>query len=481
VNQILSFLQATGGFLFIFGIVVLVHELGHFLAAKAVGVYAPRFSIGFGPGPAKRWGETEYRIGIIPLGGYVRMASREDEATAFLEGGSEATAEKSAEAAQTRPRNWDENAMIPFGPRPVPPDRWFESKSLLARLLILVAGVSMNALLTIAVLFGMAWYHGRTIIPTRVVGVVLSHPQTLDLTSRIFPGDTVVSVNGAAVESWTAFQDLLLMTPGDSITLQTSRGQVRVHAGPEASESRAVLAMAIRPFSPPVLDSVDPAMPAAKAGLRRGDRVLALNGAPVSSFDELSDSIRHAPGRDLNLTILRGSETTSIAVQPARVQDADLLSGQTIEIGRIGASGASGARIHEKLGVFAALGLAVEQTGSMATSIVRTLKGLVQRKISFQQLGGPIQIARESGRAAQQGFASLLLLLALLSINLAVLNLLPIPVLDGGQILIVVAEAAKGRPFSPKARQLILGTGVALVLLLMIAVSYNDILRLIRS
>ena len=117
----------------------------------------------------------------------------------------------------------------------------------------------------------------------------------------------------------------------------------------------------------------------------------------------------------------------------------------------------------------------------MAGQIVNTLKGLIQREVSFKELGGPIEIARASGRAAGEGFESLLFLLALLSINLAVLNLLPIPVLDGGQILLLIAESVKGSPFSPKARQYILGTGVALVLLLMLAVSYNDVLRLFRS
>ena len=117
----LGFLQGVGGFIFIFGIVVFVHELGHFLAAKLTGVYAPKFSIGFGPGPSKKWGETQYILGLIPLGGYVRMASRDDEATAFLEGGSEESAARRQESGDVpRTRDWDPNALIPFGPHPVP-------------------------------------------------------------------------------------------------------------------------------------------------------------------------------------------------------------------------------------------------------------------------------------------------------------------------------------------------------------------------
>src|SRR5437762_9936760 len=131
----------------VFGLVIFVHELGHFLAAKATGVYAPRFSIGFGPS-LLRWrrGETEYILALLPLGGYVRMASRHDEETAFLAGRSE---EKTARAPNDP--NYDPNAMIPFGPKPVPENRWFESKPLPARLLIMIAGVVMNALLAVVV------------------------------------------------------------------------------------------------------------------------------------------------------------------------------------------------------------------------------------------------------------------------------------------------------------------------------------------
>jgi regulator of sigma E protease len=159
----------------------------------------------------------------------------------------------------------------------------------------------------------------------------------------------------------------------------------------------------------------------------------------------------------------------------------DPLTGETVTAGRIGARPSPGDVTQNYVGVGAAFTLALSQTGQMAGSIAQTLRGLIQRQVSLRELGGPIMIARESANAAQRGMRSLLVLLALLSINLAVLNLLPIPVLDGGQIVIILAEAVKGSPFSPRARQFILGTGVALVLLLMLVVSYNDILRLFRS
>src|SRR5512141_416005 len=159
----------------VLGLVVFVHELGHFLAAKWMGVYAPRFSVGFGPALWKRrHGETEYVLAALPLGGYVRMASRDDETMARIEGGKpEGVASEQVRMAAgavsgpvaTNPADWDENAMVPFGPKPVPSDRWFESKPLYARVVIMLAGVTMNVLLTLVVSTGVFAYYGRPYLP----------------------------------------------------------------------------------------------------------------------------------------------------------------------------------------------------------------------------------------------------------------------------------------------------------------------------
>jgi regulator of sigma E protease len=171
----------------VFGLVIFVHELGHFLAAKSVGVYTPRFSIGFGPALwRRRRGETEYILAAFPLGGYVRMASRHDEATAFLEGGNEEGAAKPSDDP-----NYDPNAMIPFGPKPVPENRWFESKPLWARLYILLAGVTMNFLLGLVVAIGLAMYYGKVVIPTTVVGAVRPINGKPLLSAAVQPGDTL--------------------------------------------------------------------------------------------------------------------------------------------------------------------------------------------------------------------------------------------------------------------------------------------------
>ncbi len=146
----------------VFGIVIFVHELGHFLAAKRFRVYAPRFSVGFGPALwRRRRGETEYIVAAVPLGGYVRMASKDDESTAFLEGGGEEAIAREQEGGAKKPKDWDPEAMIPHGPKSIPPDRWFESKPLWQRIVILLAGVTMNILLAWVVTVGTVAAYGE--------------------------------------------------------------------------------------------------------------------------------------------------------------------------------------------------------------------------------------------------------------------------------------------------------------------------------
>src|SRR3954470_18337453 len=182
----------------VFGLVVFVHELGHFIAAKLTGVYAPRFSIGFGPSLLKRrFGETEYVLAALPLGGYVRMASREDEVTAFLEGG----AENSATIPADPNKDYDPNAMIPFGPKAIPESRWFESKPLPARLFIMLAGVTMNAVLAYVIYVGLLVHSGAPTLVPVAASVVPGKPAAA---AGIQVGDSIASVNGAPLTDWEA-------------------------------------------------------------------------------------------------------------------------------------------------------------------------------------------------------------------------------------------------------------------------------------
>lgn len=373
--------------LLVFGLVVFVHELGHFLAAKWAGVYAPRFSIGFGPALwRKRWGETEYVIAALPLGGYVRMASKEDEAVAFIEGGTEAG------ATSVTAREWDEQAMQPFGPRPVPPERHFESKPLGKRLIILVAGVTFNAILALVV-------------------------------------------------------------------------------------STGVFATFGRPYLAPVIDSVTAGGAAAAGGLRGGDSVMTIDARPVKTWEEMVDLVGAAAGRELAMKVKRGQDTLTLRVVPAPTKVADPRSGRDTTLGRVGAA------VRPVIGrdpvpLSRAAADGWRWTAGSAFAIVGIVRGLFAGSVGLETLGGPIAIARTSVEAAESGVETLLMLLAFLSINLAVLNLLPIPVLDGGSIVINVLEGIRGKPFSQRTRNNVLKVGIVALLLIFIIVMKNDVFRL---
>ncbi|HEY3257538.1 MAG TPA: M50 family metallopeptidase [Gemmatimonadaceae bacterium] len=376
--------------LFVFAIVIFVHELGHFLAAKAVGVYTPRFSIGFGHALIKkRWGETEYVLAALPLGGYVRMASKDDEATAFMEGGSENAVTRVA----TKGEQPDPNAMIPFGPKPIPPDRWLESKPLWARLTILLAGVTMNVLLALVVTIGMLLAYGMPYVSTRAESVLASRP-------------------------------------------------------------------------------------AASAGLRAGDSLVAINGVPLTSWDSLVTKISASAGTEVVFDVQRPGGRTRIAVTPALDTATSPETGKLEQVGRIGILPMPQSR-PVRFGEAVTSGWRL--TWGMAGTVIEALRGLATRKVAPSELGGPIMIATASVQAARGGLENLLLLISLISVNLAVFNLLPIPILDGGQIMVNVLEAMKGSAFSVRTREYILRAGLAVVLLLFALVTYNDLRRLLLS
>ncbi len=375
--------------LFVFGIVVFVHELGHFLAAKAVGVYTPRFSIGFGKALfRKRYGETEYVLAALPLGGYVRMASKDDEATAFMEGGSENAVTEVA----THDKPLDPDAMIPFGPKPIPPHRWFESKPLWQRLIILLAGVTMNIVLSLVVMTGMFAHYGNPYLSTRA-------------------------------------------------------------------------------------DSLFADRPGALAGLQRGDSIVAIEGKEVD-WEGLVTKVSASPGQALQFDVIRNGQKRQVTITPA----ADTVTNpSTKHVDTVGRIGIVPVQLSKPMGFGEAAQSGWIATWRMAGSVVEALHGLATRKVAASELGGPIMIAQASVQAARGGLENVFFLIALISTNLAVFNLLPIPILDGGQIVIGLLEGIKGSAFSVRTREYILKAGLLAVLLLFALVTYNDIRRLVVS
>ena len=458
----------------VFGLVIFVHELGHFLAAKALGVYTPRFSIGFGPALwRKRKGETEYVLAALPLGGYVRMASRHDEATAFLEGGSETGAAR----AQDDPA-FDPNAMIPFGPKPVPEHRWFESKPLWARLIILLAGVTMNFALGLAVAIGLAMYYGRVIIPTQVIGSVRPVNGQPILSQAIHPGDTLRAVNGAPVRNWSEAMRRVADSQ-DSVSIQTDRGSVTIPVNGPGQPSAEQVALAIDYQLPPVLGDLVPGEVGAKAGFQAGDSVIAINGTPVRTWSEMVLQVANSADQPVTFEVMRKGQRRTVQVTPKSQRATHPATGVVGPVGKIGAYPLD-LTAREPVSFGEAINLGSRTAWLMGTSIIGTVSDLFTRKVSLDQLGGPIAITRASVQAARTGLESLFYLIALLSINVAILNLLPIPILDGGQVLINVLESVRGSPFSLKTREYILRGGLLVILALFVLVMFNDTRGLFR-
>jgi regulator of sigma E protease len=457
----------------VFGLVIFVHELGHFVAAKLTGVYAPRFSIGFGPALfRKRRGETEYVLAALPLGGYVRMASRHDGEAAMLEGGSE-------ESSSLKPgdEGYDPEAMMPFGPKPIPEHRWFESKPLAARLFIMIAGVAMNVVLAYTVYVVINVYYGEPVVPSRVIGAVQALPGAPAL-SQLATGDTIVAVNGGAVRNWNQVAERIAESSGDAVAIRTNRGEVRVAVGGSGQPSATDVARAIDVLLPPVIGDVVPGTPAARAGLRGGDSVAAIGGTPLRGWSDLLEHVSAAPGTDLRFDIIRAGQHIAMTLRPESTSVRDPSTKQSRTVGRIGAYNAS-ISAREPMAFGQALSVAGEQTWATGTQIIDVVRGLLTRQISLNQLGGPIAITRASVAAAKSGLETLLGLIAMLSVNVAVLNLLPIPILDGGQILLNVAEAAKGQPFSMRTREYILRVGLVVILMIFVLSTFNDLKALL--
>lgn len=385
--------------LFVFGIVVFIHELGHFLAAKSVGVYAPIFSLGWGKRLfGIRRGETDYRVSMFPLGGFVRMASREDESMAGIEGGGQMAApdeDTLAEARKSAGALWDDQAMVPFGPRAVPQERWVESKPIWARLFILSAGVIANILLAIVVSSGVFMSYGRSYVPAVVDSVVTGGPAQA---AGVMPGDTIVSIDGARIKSWN---DVL-------------------------------------------------------------DRVSAVTSGSLA------------------LIVARSGGQQTISLEPTIADGVNVNTGAPRKVGRIGIA-VRNEVAHESMSAGESVEAGLQATWRMTTGVGDVLKGLVSREVPMSNLGGPIEIARASVKASSGGAEMLWSLIAFLSLNIAIVNLIPIPVLDGGQMLVTIAEGIKGKALTVRTREWLARVGVFSVLLLIVVVTFNDIKRLVFS
>jgi regulator of sigma E protease len=443
--------------LFVLGVLIFVHELGHFLAAKAVGIGVPRFSIGFGPATPLRFrrGETEYVVAWFPLGGYVKMASREEqEAMSSVEGGALEDA--------------------------YPPEKLFESKPLGARIVVISAGVLMNVLFAWVVYTGLAGLRGRTEDPTTTLGpvVVEQLPAEAAALGDVQPGTRVVRLNGDTVASWQEMMRRVLDPTEDALVFEfADRAPIRLPVEGTDVESRTRIARALAPAWPPRAGAITPGLPADEAGLVAGDEIVSVEGRSVGYWHDIPSLVEPRAGDSLRFEVRRADSLFAVTMVPVERAVPDPWGDELRRVGQIGFGVPDIEPIHVRFGPLGAPVEGLRRVWGDVELVWVTVSGIVTRKVSAEEVGGPILIGQLSARAARLGIAPLLMLMALISVNLAILNLLPIPALDGGHLLFLLWEGVRGEPLSLEARLRLTQVGILLLLALMVLVFRNDLLR----
>jgi regulator of sigma E protease len=450
----------------VLGVLIFVHELGHFMTAKAVDIEVPRFSIGFGPRVIgfKR-GETEYVISLLPLGGYVKMAGMEEMEA--IEGGPVNTGENAAEAVERvegQPRT----------PRP----RDFDSKSLPARALVISAGVIMNLLFAFVVFAVLAAVWGVPADPgTRIADIREEYlPAEAQGLLAIQPGARVTEVNGRAVTTQDELHYELLRARAGSTTLTFDNAPPLTFDLPSRDEDRGAVIASLDPSSDmrAILGQINPG-PGREAGLQTGDTIVQINGQPVTGWHDFVSRIERSAGVPLPFLVGRDGGRVTLTVTPEeRAFDSGLRAG------RIGVSPLESSRVpRDRVGVVEAIGVGAADTWRFTSATVDLLAGMVTGRQSARNIGGPIMIGQMSGQFARAGLQYYLEFMAMLSISLAILNLLPIPVLDGGHLVFLAAEGIRGRPLSYQSRMRLTQVGFVFIILLMLWAVSNDVLRLL--
>lgn len=451
----MSFLYGVGVLLIVLGVLIFVHELGHFLAAKWAGIRVHRFALGMGnPVPFLSFtrGHTEYAICWLPLGGYVKMASREEDvASSALEGASVTEA--------------------------VPPDEVFEAQPVWKRMIVILAGVTMNVLFAWTILTWLAAKNGQQFEPTTTVGRVYadSLPAGAEAVARLAEGDRIVRIGRDTVTSWEDVINGITNEP-DSVAITLSDGRVEVvHIHHAALGERLKVAQALLPFRGAILGQIIDGDPGATAGLQSGDTIVSINGDPVRQWYDAVERIRSAPETPLAMVVGRSNGRQELSVTPSRAEEKGA-DGVVHPVGKIGV-GPYIATESRPLGLGQAVVSGGRNTLLFSTQIYRTVQGLFTARISSKEVGGPILIGQMAAQSARLGLDVFLGFMAFVSVNLAVLNLLPIPVLDGGQFLFLAAEGVLRRPLSLKLRERLTMVGLFLIICLMVLAFKNDLVR----
>jgi regulator of sigma E protease len=445
-------LQKAWWFLVVLGVLVAFHELGHFLAARWVGVKVLKFSLGFGPKLfGRKMGETEYLLSAIPLGGYVKL---------FGEDETEATTQEDR-------------------------TRSFAHQGLWGKVLIVAAGPGFNFILAYFIFAGWLATGAPLFVPTfqdltpDIEAMVPGSPAD---TAGIQIGDRVSRVNGRDISTRTELFDAVAKSNGQALTLEIKRGeQVKTLTvipttapRPQAAGQEPGYYLGVEE-TPPLVTSVMQSSPAAKAGLQAGDHVVNIDGQTIHTWSQMTGIVKENPNRQLQVEVLREGHRVSLTVTPSA--EKAMVNGQSVEVGKIGISGPGRSIMRSStplLSLYDGLGATWGWTELTAIGLYKMVVG----DISSKNIGGPLTIANISGEAAAQGASSVVFLIAILSINLGVLNLLPIPILDGGHLLFFLIEGILRKPLGERQREIAQQAGLVLLVGVMIFAFWNDLERI---
>jgi len=432
----MGFLTTPLAFVVVLGIIIFVHEFGHLITAKAFGMRVFVFSFGFGKRLAGfKWGDTDCRVSAIPLGGYVKLEGEPgdhlSEDTAALGDGND------------------------FVSRP----RW-------QRFLVYLAGPAMNALLTITVLSGF-YMVGFAVEGSRydrpIVGAVDSGSPAEK--AGLAPGDEIVSIDGKPIPSWEEAQYHIILRPETSLALRVRRGaeESDVAVRSEATAAEKIGSIGVHPLVR--VGQVLPGQPAEGAGLRVDDAILSIDGKPLRSFAEIPPIVGGSGGRAMTFRIFREGQAFDLAITPR-----DSGAGPKI--------GIAPKTVLKKFGPAAAVVESLRWTWEMTRQTFDVVSRLVTARISPKTMMGPLGIAQASGDAARGGAGSLLFLVAVISLQVGILNLFPLAPLDGGHLAILAVEGVARRDMSPTVKGWIMNAGAAVIFLLIGVVLYSDISKM---
>ena len=445
--------QKAWWFLLVLGVLVSFHELGHFLAARWLGVKVLKYSIGFGPKLLGRQiGETEYLLSAVPLGGYVKLFGEEET-----------------------------DAITPEEQK-----RSFVHQPLLSKMAIVAAGPGFNFLLAYLIFSGWLATGAPLFVPTfhdLTPDVDALKPGSPADLAGMKAGDRVIRVNDKDISSRSELFDAVAKSNGQAMTLDVRRGnQVKtlvVTPTPLTVQDNGKDVVTYRlgiEETAPVITAVMNGSPAMAAGFHDGDRVLTIEGQEIQTWSQMTGFVKDSPNRPLHFQVKREGLIVPLVVTPAA--DKTTVDGKTVEVGKIGISGPGRAIIRASNPLMAVVH-GVQATWGWTELTAIGIYKMVAGEISSKNIGGPLTIANMSGEAAAQGMSSVVFLIAILSINLGVLNLLPIPILDGGHLLFFAIEAILRKPLGDRQREIAQQVGLLLLVSIMVFAFWNDIERLI--